>query len=55
LDIDREAVASRLGRASPLPTSQTTPYPGVSLADAIAAANPRKRLRKRAKPRSDAG
>jgi hypothetical protein len=54
LDLDRETVVLRLSTASSLPESQTTPYPGVSLADAIAAANPQKRLRKRAKPRSDA-
>jgi hypothetical protein len=50
LQADRMAVAIRLGEAVMKPPSGT-PYPGVAFADVVAAANPRKNRRARAKPR----
>jgi hypothetical protein len=56
LDLDRKAVALRLGGPSAPPLSQTMPYvAGVSFAEAVAAAKfPRKRSGKPAKSRPDA-
>jgi hypothetical protein len=49
LEADRMAVAIRLGGAvAEAPSGM--PYPGVPFADVVAAANPRKRQRMRAKP-----